>query len=382
MISDSLATIGMLGTAAVFFGALLAIRFRQRPILPPPGAIPVTILKPLHGDEPALEEALASFARIAYPSFQMVVGVQDPADPALAVVERVRRQFPALDLAVVADARLHGANRKVSNLINMLPAARHDILVFSDSDLHVAPDYLNHLVAALDQPGCGLATTVCTGRAVRFGPVSLAARLGAMQISHSFLPSVMISRWLGREDALGTTMALHRKTLARAGGLERLLPHLADDQVLGRRVRSLGLSIALADSVPVASVMEESYAALWRHELRWARTIRALEPVAFLLSLVQFPLFWIGLACVVSDGDGWTLALFVACWVARAACAFGIDRAGGARHGGWREWLMWPARDILSAVLILASFCGSRVTWRGHVMRADAGRGTAPSPAA
>lgn len=368
----------LLGAVATRLGSALATR-RQRLAAPVPWSRPpVTILKPLYGDEPSLEDALASFGRIAYPCFQLVVGVQDASDPALAAVERVRRRFPELALEVVVDPRIHGANRKVSNLINMLPAASHDLLVLSDSDLHVAPDYLDHLVAALEQPGCGLATTVCSGRAVGFGGPSLAARLGAMQISHSFLPGVLLSRWLGREDALGTTMALHRRTLARAGGLDSLLPHLADDHLLGLQVRALGLSIGLAATVPVTTVMERSFTELWQHELRWARTIRALEPGAFLSSLAQFPLFWASLACLASGAAGWALALFGACWLVRITCAARLDQAApgpGQRKPGleWRECLLWPLRDVISAALVLASFCGSRVVWRGHVMHAGPG---------
>ena len=124
---------------------------------------PVTVLKPLHGDEPLLEEALASVCRQDYPTWQVVFGVQDPADTALPVVRRLQARFPDCDIAVVVDPTTHGRNRKVANLINMLPAAKHDVLVIADSDVHVAPDWLRRLVAALEAPGVGLVTTIYTG---------------------------------------------------------------------------------------------------------------------------------------------------------------------------------------------------------------------------
>ena len=108
------------------------------------------MLKPLHGDEPLLEEALASVCRQNYPALQVVFGVQDAADTALPVVRRLQARFPGCDIAVVVEPDGHGANRKVGNLINMLPAAKHDVLVIADSDVHVAPDWLRRLVAALE----------------------------------------------------------------------------------------------------------------------------------------------------------------------------------------------------------------------------------------
>ena len=123
----------------------------------------MTVLKPLHGDEPLLEEALASVCRQDYPAWQVVFGVQDAADTALPVVRRLQARFPDCDIAVVVDPTPHGPNRKVANLINMLPAAKHDVLVIADSDVHVAPDWLRRLVAALEGPGMGLVTTVYTG---------------------------------------------------------------------------------------------------------------------------------------------------------------------------------------------------------------------------
>ena len=130
---------------------------------------PVTVLKPLHGDEPLLEEALTSVCRQVYPALQVVFGVQDAADTALPVVRRLQARFPDCDIAVVVDPRGHGPNRKVANLINMLPAAKHDVLVIADADMHVAPDWLHRLVAALEEPGVGLVTTVYTG--VPVGPL-------------------------------------------------------------------------------------------------------------------------------------------------------------------------------------------------------------------
>lgn len=365
------ALLALFGLATVLAGAVAVQRFALRIPSTPRHHPAVSVLKPLCGDEPLLEAALASVCAQVYPAFQVVFGVQDRGDPALLVVERVRRRFPACDVAVVVDAALHGPNRKVSNLINMMRAARHEVLVFSDSDLHVRQDYLERVVVALEAPGVGLVTTLCVGLPTAEG---LVARLGASAISHSFLPGALLSRALGRQDCLGTTMALRRTTLARIGGLQALVRHLADDHVLGRRIHRLGLRVRLADTVPMTAVPEGSLRALWQHELRWARTIRALSPLLFSTSMLQFPLFWAAAALVLSGGSGWSAGLFVATWAVRAGAARWVDRAlhRAGPPAAAPLWLL-PLRDLMSVAEVAASYLGTHVVWRGQVLRTDAG---------
>ena len=344
---------------------------------------PITVLKPLHGDEPLLEAALASVCAQDYPIFQVVFGVTDPTDPALAVVARLRDRFPACDIGVVADVTRHGSNGKVGNLINMLPAAKHDILVIADSDVHAQPDYLRRLGETLATPHAGLATTLYTGL-----PASeaAAAALGAMQITHIFLPGALLARAFGRQDCLGATMALRRDTLSRIGGLGALADHLADDQVLGRLVAAQGLTVRLAPTVVATTVPETTLPALIRHELRWARTIRTLVPGPFAASILQYPLFWALLAVALSGAAAWSWAFFLLAWTLRAVAAHGVDRALApllSPNPAANErrplafpcpiWLL-PFRDLLSIAIFAASYAGRGVDWRGHHMIADTPR--------
>lgn len=333
-----------------------------------PATLPgITVLKPLYGDEPLLEAALASVCAQDYPHFQVVFGVQDPTDPALVVVARLRARFPACEIAVVVDDTAQGANRKIANLMNMLPAARHDVLVVADSDMHAAPDYLRRIAAALDVPGVGLVTTLYTGLPA---DASVAAGLGATGITHLFLPGAMIARRLGRQDCLGATMALRRDTLERVGGFAALVNHLADDHVLGRLVRDAGFSVGLAATIPATTVPETTLDALFRHELRWGRTIMALTPVPFALSAIQYPLAWALLALLLSGGQTWALALALAAWTCRAVVARAIDAALGLmRHGVSAPVWLLPLRDLISVAVLLTSFAGRQVEWRGHTMR-------------
>ena len=415
ILAELAAGLAAIGVAQAVAGAVLAARFAASvPIqdVARRDAQPITILKPLHGDEPLLEEALASVCAQNYPAFQIVFGVQDAADPALAVVARLRERFPRCDIAVVTDPTRHGANAKVGNLINMLPAAKYSVLAIADSDLHVQSDYLARLDAALAEPRTGLVTTLYTGLPA---DSRLVRQLGATHITHSFLPGALLARAIGRQDCLGATMVLRRNTLAEIGGFQALLPHLADDQVLGRRVAALGLAVRLAPTVPATTVPEARLRDLWRHELRWARTIRALEPGAFAASVLQYPLFWALLAIPLADGAMWSFALFLLSWLGRAGAAMGVDRAlepllvprpGPGEHperaprpqatarasrpddlrleDGWNladaatqglafpcpVWLL-PLRDLISMGVMAVSYASRRVEWRGHQQIAD-----------
>jgi ceramide glucosyltransferase len=359
---------------------------------------PISVLKPLHGDEPLLEEALASICRQDFSVWQVVFGVQDAADTALPVVRRLQARFPDCDIALVVDPTPHGRNHKVANLINMLPAAKHDVLVIADSDLHVAPDYLRRLATALERPGTGLVTTLYTGLPApllqpfpapreRGLPLPRSgeglgwgcrpASLGALQINHYFLPGALLARAMGRQDCLGATMALRRETLERIGGLPALVDHLADDNVLGRLVQRLGLAVRLADTVPATTVPEASFAALWRHELRWARTIRTLVPVQFTASVLQYSLAWAALAILLAWGALWSLAWLAAAWLIRAIAGRGIDRLlalapdrGPGQASRSPLWLL-PARELMSVAVMVASYAGREVDWRGHRLQAE-----------
>jgi ceramide glucosyltransferase len=366
------ALLSAIGSLQALAGWRVTVRFAARRTPPPESYPRVSVLKPLYGEEPLLEQALASICAQDYPEWQVVFGVQDPADPAVGIVRRLQLRFPGCDIAVVVDPSRHGANLKVGNLINMLPAAKHEVLVIADSDLHVLPDYLERLVAALAVPSTGLVTTLYAGKAARD---RIVARLGAMQITSGFLPGALLARALGRQDCLGATMCLHRDTLARIGGLHVLVDHLADDNVLGRYIRGLGLGIGLADTVPATTVPETRIGALFRHELRWARTIRALVPMEFAASILQHSLFWAAVAIVASGGAMWSLGLFGVSWLLRAAAATGIDRALAGRLDAGAcscPVALLPLRDFLSVAVMVTSYAGRRVEWRGHHLHAQA----------
>ena len=324
---------------------------------------PVTILKPLHGDEPGLFENLASFCAQDYLGpVQIVFGVQDPADSAVAVVKRLAAAFPDRALDLVIEARANGTNRKVSNLVNMAPLIRHDIVVLADSDMQVPPDYLVRIVAALQQPGIGLVTCLYHGV-----PASdrLWPRLSGLAIDTHFLPNVVVGLSLGlARPCFGSTIALRRTTLGDIGGFEAFADFLADDYAIGAAVRAAGLAVAIPPLTIGHSCPENSARALWRHEVRWARTIRSVDPAGYagLAITHAFPLGLLG-ALAGRPGALFVAAAALAC---RIALCMRIERAFGLqRHPYW----LAPLRDALSFVVFVFGLFGAAVSWRGSDYR-------------
>jgi ceramide glucosyltransferase len=320
----------------------------------------VTILKPLHGAEPKLLANVNSFAAQRYQGpVEIVFGIQRPDDPARSIVAQCGRlAATGTAVALVCDARRYGSNAKISNLANMAAAAYHDILIVSDSDMAVGPDYVAHVVAALEAPGVGAVSCLYYGR----GDAGGWSRLAAMGISHGFLPSVIIGLSLGLANpCMGSTIAMRRTVLDRIGGFGAFAEVLADDYAIGAAVRGLGLSVAIPRMAIAHGCAETGFAALVRQELRWNVTLRQLDPLGFVgLGLVN-PLPAALLAGLVLSVPAW-LALVLAAVSARLLLALRIDAAIGQRTAPlW--WL--PARDLISFALHFGSLGVRNVHWRG-----------------
>lgn len=357
---------GLVVLALSVLGAIYALgataalrRFLSRP---PPEARDgpsVTVLKPLHGEEPELYENLLSVCRQDYAGpVQLILGARDDADPALAIARRVQQEHPDRDIRVAADPTQHGTNRKLSNLINMSAHARGEILVISDSDVRLPPGGLSRIVGALQQPGAGLVHCLYRGR-----PASgFWSELAALDIDARFAASVAVGEALGAHPCLGPTMALRARTLEAAGGFEMLADQLADDFVLGAAVRAQGLAIASPPMLIDHVFPERSARDLLAHELRWARTVRLIQPAGYLGSGIThiLPLALIGAALTGFSPIG--LEELAALLAFRLVQAHVLCRMMASYRR--RLWLI-PLRDLLSFVVFIGAFTGSRVEWRG-----------------
>ena len=320
----------------------------------------VTLLKPLHFDSPGLEEDLATFLAQDYPgAVQVIFGVQNVHDPAIAVVNHLKTRQPELDIELVIDTRSYGHNAKISNLVNMAERAKNDIIVLSDSDISVTRDWLSKVVGTLLQPGVGAATCPYTG----LGGANAWSTLAAMGSSYDFLPNVLFGTWWGLAHAcLGSTIALRKTTLSQIGGFEAFCDFLADDYEMGRAVRQRDMRVAVIPLPVSHRCTEVSAVDLFRHELRWNRTIRVLRPFEHLGTLVTYP-FPLALAAIALIGFGfYGVAAILAALGARFVLKLSVERAFKTYAGPL--WLL-PIRDIISFTVFLLSFFGQKVAWRG-----------------
>jgi ceramide glucosyltransferase len=353
--------------------AALAVILWRRQRWPEPTAAPpaVTILKPLCGAEPGLYAHLSSFCRQDYPEYQIVFGVRDRGDPACAVVERLAAEYPQVPIELVVNPQLHGSNSKVSNLINILPHVRHDILVMADSDAFVRPNYLAAVTSPLRAPNVGLVTCIYEGAPTP----GIWSRLGAMYINAWYMPSVLVAWLFGHQGYVsGQTVVMRRDTLTAIGGLEALSNHLADDYRLGELVRRLGLRVVISPYAVHGEHHEPTFDALVRHELRWMSTLRVLRPYSFRFIFITFglPLAAAGMAAVLL-ADRFTLAawaLFAVALAGRLVLHF-VHRMGNERLPASDLWLL-PVRDALLLWVWWRTFFTSHLTWRGIEFDVDA----------
>ena len=358
-----LAAVAVVGTGYTMLAATLVGRFMQAPQKPARHSPPVTILKPLHRGEPELAQNLETFFTQAYDGpVQIIFGVHDEADPAIGVVQGLQAKYPEADTAIVADAALYGANAKVSNLINMLPVAKHDTLVLSDSDIAVGPRWLAQVTAALARPGVGIVTCLYTGEPAREGH-PLWSSLAAMSTSYTFLPNAVLGASLGlASPCFGSTIALRRQTLDEVGGFAAFADQLADDYEMGRAVREMGYALAIPAMGVGHTAAETSVRDLFQHELRWSRTIRLVNPSGHLGSFVTHGFVFALLAAILLHFNAVSVGLLLAALGSRLFLKMRIDGLFGTYAGPF--WLM-PLRDLLSFAVFVTSLFGERVHWRG-----------------
>lgn len=354
-----LALLGMAGVAAIYQLLTVAagLRHLARKPAPPPAQWPgISILKPLRGLDHGLREALESFAAQDYPEYELFFAVADAEDPAVPVIREVMAAHPERpSRLLVIEADL--PNRKVAKLAAMEAVARYPVVLISDADIQVPGGYLRAIAAELAQPGVGLVTALYRARAE-----SLPGRWEALGIATDFSPSALVGRMIGvAEFALGSTMALRREVLEAVGGCRALGEFIADDYHLGRLVRERGLHIGLLREPVETALSGETWAEVWRHQLRWARTIRASRPDGYAGLPVTSASLW-GLLLLATTYWPWGLALLAlrisaGAWLARRVLHDRIPIL---------FLLLQPLRDLWAFAVWICGFAGRTVVWRGQ----------------
>lgn len=347
-------------TACYQLAALAASlrHLRRRP--PERGWTPgISVLKPVRGVEPWFEEAVRSHAAQDYPEFEIIFVAGEPDDPALEVVRRVMAEFPSAPIRILVGTT-RAPNGKVGLLVDAAREARYPILLVNDGDIAVPADYLRTVVAPLEDPQCALVTCLYRARAS-----SLPGWWEALGIAADFAPGVLVAPLVGvREFGLGATLVFRAADLARIGGFEAIADYLADDYQLAKRLTSLGGRAILSTTVVETATGGETWSGVWKHQVRWARTIRVSRPGGYRGLPVTHSGVW---ALLAAAAGCWSWALAVAALRIIAGWAAGWMVLGSVAVR--RGWPLIPLWDLWAFAVWLSGLVGDTVEWRGKRLR-------------
>lgn len=335
-----------------------SVRFRTRKRKVSDRRPPVSILKPVHTVDADTYAAFVSQASQDYAQFEILFGVRDAHGEAAADIRRLQQQFPSVDIRLIV-SRADAPNQKVGQLIDLARHARYPIWVVSDADIKVGPGYLASIAAPFEDGRVGAVTCpyAATGH-------SAAARWEAFGIGIDFVPSAMVANLIGvRDFALGATLAFRAADWAATGGFEAIRDYIADDYQVGHRLARLGKHSLLSEVIVETSQGDGSWRDVWRHQLRWARTIRLSKPTAF----AALPITHAGL---------WTAVAAVSGLWRMAASLFVVRCAAGAM-ARWSQRLpvatpaicLTPAWDVYAFAVWTASYLGRDVRWGDRVLK-------------
>ncbi len=363
----AVASLGFYALAAAGLASFLRLKRRTPTQFPP-----VSILKPLKGIDRENWESFRSHCEQDYPTFELIFGVSDPNDPAIELVRKLQAEYPGRRIELIVCQKILGANVKVSNLAQMLPAASHEIVLVNDSDIRVPRDYLRCVIPPLADSTVGLVTCLYRGIAAN----TLGSRLEALGIATDFVPGVLSARVLegGLRFALGSTMVFRKADLAAIGGFEVLLDYLADDYELGRRITALGKRVELSDVTVDTFLPMYSFRQFLDHQMRWWRTIRDARRGGYVGLLFTFGLPWAIATVLAAKGAAWSWALFAVTVAARLAVGLGTAIAVLKDRQPLTSILLVAVHDLIAPLLWAAGLVGNRIYWRGDVFTLRNGR--------
>ncbi len=373
---EMLTTVLTVAGMGYFLAALVAARVflavrRAPPVAFAPG---VTILKSLKGLDPGMMDAFRGHCRQSYAGeYELLFGVSSLDDPAASAVEQLRQEFPERSIRLVECPARLGANGKVSTLVQLAAHARYDFLLINDSDITVSPRYLERVMSQFapasaptgkPEKEVGLVTALYRGRAHG----TLPSRLESLGIATDFQAGVLLSRMIegGLHYGLGSTLAVSRAALAKIGGLETLVDHLADDYELGARVDKAGYRVALSAEVVETAIPAYAWRGFIDHQLRWARTVRDARPWGYAGLIFTHGLAWAVLNVVASGLSPLSLWLLGLSFFLRLTLAMTVGAQVLADHQTLPSLWLLPLRDLVAMGVWIAGFAGNTIVWRGQ----------------
>jgi ceramide glucosyltransferase len=298
-------------------------------------------------------------------------------DPAVGEIERLRAEFPECAIRLVECRERLGTSGKVSNLVQMMREAKYEHVIINDSDIFVSPHYLTRVMGCFADAGVGMVTAPYIGRTAEARPaMTIWSRLEALGISTDFLPGVLAARWLegGIRFGLGSTLAMSKAALTKAGGLEPLVEYLADDYEMGERIAKAGYRVELCCEVVETTVPAYAFRGFRDHQLRWARSTRDSRKLGYIGLGVTYALPWAMMTCVASGFALWSFSLLSVVALARVAVALSVGVGVLGDGQVLRDLWLLPLRDFFWLGLWAWSFAGDTVVWRGELFRLRDGR--------
>jgi len=377
-ITQAVAIVGCVSSSVYYmlclWAAAAVVRVRRQALALSSGQTlpPFSILKPLKGTDPKIYECFRSYCLQDYPEFEIIFGVSDPADPAVASVEQLKREFPSRSIQLVVCPDVLGPNVKVSNLEQMVRVAKYEHLIVNDSDIRVEPGYVRRISAGFGDTQVGMVTCLYRGVAAP----TLGSRLESLGISTDFSAGVMVAQMLegGLHFGLGSTLAFRRKNLERIGGFKAVVDYLGDDYELGRRIAALGLKVLLSDVVVETHLPAYSMRGFLAHQMRWARNVRDARLGGYIGLASTFGFAWALLNLLCARVAPWSWAVLAAVFLLRILMALVVGYSVlKDRQLLGQLWLL-PLRDLIAVGVWIVSFWGHTVTWRGDRFELRKGR--------
>jgi ceramide glucosyltransferase len=324
---------------------------------------PVSLLKPVRGTDFATYENYSSFCRQDYPDYEILFAVSDASDAAVPFIHRLIGEFSGCRIRLLVGAEDLGANRKVNKLARLSREAQHEILVLTDGDVRVGPNYLREVVAPFVDENTGAVTSFYRGIAQH----NLGAELEAIGASSDFFAGVLMAEWTeGVNFALGASIVTTKRWLSKIGGFESISGMLADDYELGLRIAEAGGRVLLSREPVWTMYPAQSVKTFWDHQLRWARTVRLCRPLSYFGLIFTLGLPWVVLAALVAPTKWLAATYLLAYLVLRHVMAWTVGVWGVGDDVLRRKLWLVPLRDAIYSAVWFASFASNRITWGGQ----------------
>ncbi|HEX5413309.1 MAG TPA: bacteriohopanetetrol glucosamine biosynthesis glycosyltransferase HpnI [Terriglobia bacterium] len=371
-------SVGAIVSLLYYLAALFsAWRYFRRPVdRHPDFCPPVSILKPVKGMDRECYENFASFCNLDYPEYEILFGVMDVDDPVIPVIRRLIEDYPSRAIRLFVGSPWKGWNRKVRQLCRLSHEARYPVLVLSDSDIRVEPDYLRAIVNPFRNPNVGAVTCM-----YRMQPEpKLPSEIEAVGLTSDFMAGVVVARQLeGVKFALGASIAVTAERLEELGGFEAIADCFSDDFELGRRIADVGHEVELIPYTVASISPSQGLFDAIRHQLRWAVGVTNSRPWGQLGRLLTQALPWIIAATLVHHTWEATAGFWSAYLMLRMAVAWTVGVWGLKDPLLSRKWWLVPVWDALAFFILAASFSKRRIEWRGNAFYIRKGR-LSPAP--